>query len=163
MATPKVIDLGKLVELFPDAGIQPPQTYDAIIAAADAGTLDDKTIVDKALQDNKEMPSVWFVNFPDKPAAAQQEKLRKYMQSIQDYRCWASLIWWRTVYSQPNIAQDGSPEAIAARSAYCAKVAVTHMKKTPWYVIPLNSASENQITEHPQARSEPRSELVQGD
>ena len=133
---PAVFDLGKLIDLSQGLGIQPPVTVDAMMAAADSAPLSDKDVAAKAVQDTKETPSVWFVNFPDKSAAAQTALLAGYMQNVQDYRCWASLVWWRTVFGNAKIPQDGSKEAIAARSAYCARVAVHHMKMTPWYIIP---------------------------
>ncbi|KAK0642536.1 hypothetical protein DIS24_g8939 [Lasiodiplodia hormozganensis] len=146
MSNPEATDLGRLSELPQDATIQTLETYDAIMATADFCKLDDKTTADKAVQDNTKMPSVWFVNFPNKLPAEQQEKLRIYQQSILDYRCWASLIWWRNVYSRPDIGQDDEPEEIAARTAYCAKVAVAHMKKTPWLAVSQDQDLSKKIT-----------------
>jgi hypothetical protein len=127
-------DLGHIVNLAQPVGAQPPASMEGIAAAAEAATDDNKEVAAKAVQDSKETPSVWFVNFPNKEAAEQQKKLAEYMQNVEDYRCWASLTWWRTVFSQPKIPQDGSQAAIATRSAYCARVAAKHMQMTPWYV-----------------------------
>jgi hypothetical protein len=105
------------------------------ISTFSAGDLTDKEVADKAVADAREVPSVWFVNFPSKDAATEgSSELKKFMQDVLDYRSWASLIWWRTVYAHPKIPQDNSKPSIAARSAFAAKCAMKHMKDTPWYV-----------------------------
>ncbi|KPM37965.1 hypothetical protein AK830_g8589 [Neonectria ditissima] len=131
-----MINLGKLCDSSAGGGVPPPASVNALMAAAEFSQLTDQQVVDKAIQDAKLIPSVWFVNFVDPAAAAQQQTLAKHMQSVDEYRNWASLIWWRAVFSQRKIPQDGSEQAIEKRSAYCAKVAAFHMKQTPWYVIP---------------------------
>ena len=100
-----------------------------------ATSLTDKEVADKALADAKEVPSVWFVNFPSKEAATEgSSELKIYMQDILDYRSWASLIWWRNVYASTKVPQDSSVPSIAKRSAFMAKLAMKHMQETPWYV-----------------------------
>ena len=100
-----------------------------------AGDLSDKNVADKALADAKEVPSVWFVNFPSMEAATEgSSELKKFMQDILDYRSWASLVWWRTVYEHPQMPKDDSTPSKAKRSAFAAKCAMQHMKQTPWYV-----------------------------
>ncbi|BAE55456.1 hypothetical protein F9C07_399 [Aspergillus flavus] len=126
------IDLGKLTGASLDLEEIGLPSYESINAASADAPLPDKDVATKAVQDAKEVPSIWFVNFPTKQAAAEKKVLADFMQSVQDYRCWASLIWWRTVYSNPNIPQDGKKESVAKRSAYAAKVGVKHMKTTPW-------------------------------
>lgn len=129
----EVIDLGQLINCSLGLGEMPPPTYEAIQAAAYSVSNDDKDVAKKAVEDTKETPSIWFVNFPNQAAAGQQKLLGEYMQEIQDYRSWASLIWWRTVYANSKVPQDSSKESASKRSAYCAKVAAHHMKTTPWY------------------------------
>ncbi|KAE8356260.1 hypothetical protein BDV28DRAFT_127289 [Aspergillus coremiiformis] len=145
MAAP--VNLGQIIDSATGLGESPPPTYDAINAAASSSSSDisDKDVADKAVSDAKEIPSIWFVNFPTQQAAAQQAALKEYTQEIQDYRCWASLIWWRTVYANPQIPQDGSKESIAARSAYAAKVGVHHMKQTPWLAMNVDHNISRQI------------------
>ncbi|OTA65972.1 hypothetical protein K449DRAFT_458016 [Hypoxylon sp. EC38] len=138
-------NLGKLIDLYPGLGPQPPVAYNDTMVVAANTRLDDKDVADKAAHDSKEIPSVWFVNFPDKSAAAQKELLAKYMQSIQDYRCWASLVWWRTVFGNSQIPQDGKRESVATRSAYCARVAVHHMKTTPWLAMNVDHNKTHDI------------------
>lgn len=128
-------DLGKLTCLHsgPEADI--PAAHEGVLAAASAAadvSITDQDVAKKAVDDSADTPSVWFVNFPQKEAAEQKSLLAGYLQNVQDYRCWASLVWWRTVYSQKAVPQDNSPESKAARSAYCAKVATKHMRMTPW-------------------------------
>lgn len=128
-------DLGKLTCLHSESGpeVDLAPTHEAVLAAAAEGpSIADKDVAEKAVDDSKDAPSIWFVNFPEKKAAEQKSLLADYMQNVQDYRCWASLIWWRTVYGQPKVPQDGSAASKAARSAYCAKVAAKHMRQTPW-------------------------------
>ncbi len=130
----KVVDLGTLINLA-NVGVQPPKTYEGINNAAQRATMSDDEVARRAVEDSKIVPSVWFVNFPTVLAQQQQHLLRQYEQSIMDYRSWASLVWWRTVFSAPEVPQDASQESITIRSAYCARVATQHMKTTPWYVI----------------------------
>ncbi|KAI1412727.1 hypothetical protein F5Y13DRAFT_189928 [Hypoxylon sp. FL1857] len=140
-----VFDVGKVVDLSPGLGSQPPVTYNGIMTLADKAPLSDKEVAKKAVEDTKEVPSVWFVNFPDKAAAEHTQVLRKYMQSVEDYRCWASLTWWRTVYGNSQIPQDGAQKSIAARSSYCAKVATHHMKSTPWLAMNIDHNLSKEI------------------
>ncbi|KAH7011146.1 hypothetical protein EDB80DRAFT_891026 [Ilyonectria destructans] len=123
-------DLGQLADLAPQSGVQLNVTFDAMAARDD--WLNDKEVAEKAVQEAKEIPSVWFVDLPNETSPPPKELLAKYMQSVQDYRSWASLLWWGTVFSHNKVPQDGSHEAIAARSAFCAKVATRHMQMTPW-------------------------------
>jgi hypothetical protein len=140
----KSFHLGKLVDLSPGLGVQPPIAFISIKAAADSAPQSDKEVAEKAVKDSKDVPSIWFVNFPEKSAAERTKLLAKYMQNIEDYRCWSSLIWWRTVFGNTKIPQDDSNESKATRTAFLAKVAVHHMKLTPWYVIPpFKSSCEN--------------------
>lgn len=122
----QVFDLGSLV--------RPEVDLDFAVSESSDGTapLSDKDVASKAVEDAKEVPSIWFVNFPTKAAAAQEKMLGDYMQNVQDYRSWASLIWWRTVYGNAKVPQDSSKASIAARSAFAAKVGVKHMRTTPW-------------------------------
>ncbi|KAF2135615.1 uncharacterized protein K452DRAFT_303423 [Aplosporella prunicola CBS 121167] len=132
---PEPVDLGKLVDLNPGLGPQPPMTYDGIMEAAGRSTLSDKEIAEKAKEEWDSFPSIWFCNFPDQPSTSMQQRLAEYMQDIKDYRSWASLIWWRTVFSHPDMPQDSSMQSRIRRSAYCARVGVHHMKTTPWLSI----------------------------
>lgn len=133
--TSEPFDLGTIIEVPPDKGVQPPQTFEDIMAALDMIGFPDDEVAKKAVHDNKDQPSIWFVDFPDQAAADQPQLLQKYMQSIQDYRCWASVVWWSNAFGCPKIPQDGNLSSVAARSAYCAKVGVKHMRGTPWYII----------------------------
>lgn len=132
------IDLGTLINAPQnDNGIQPPDSYHEILEVAATDGDDpksDKEIVDKAVADSKESPSIWFVNFPDKTTVGQQALLADYMQNVQDYQNWASLVWWRTVYNSAKIPKDDKPETKAIRRSFLAKVATKHMRLTPWYV-----------------------------
>lgn len=136
---PEVRQLGRLVTHAPGLGVQPSSNFNAI-SNPSISDLSDSDVAAKAVADAKEIPSIWFVNFPS-PTAVGQPKLQAYMQSVQDYRCWASLLWWKTVYGQSAIPQDGSQASISARSAYCARVGVHHMKTTPWYKDPPSQFS----------------------
>lgn len=128
------VDFGILTDRSQGLGAQPPAAYDMIAAVAASGTDTDQQVAEKAVNDSMQTPSVWFVNFPSKAAAGQQELLGKYMQNVQNYRSWASLVWWKTVFAADpkKIPQDGSSGSAATRSAYCARVAVKHMQTTPW-------------------------------
>jgi len=141
----KSFHLGKLVDLSPGLGVQPPISFNAIRAAADSAPQSDKEVADKAVKDSKDVPSIWFVNFPAKSTADNTELLAKYMQNIEDYRSWASLIWWRTVFGNTKIPQDDSKESKATRSAYLAKVAVHHMKLTPWLALNVDQNLSKEI------------------
>ncbi|KAI0836851.1 hypothetical protein F5Y06DRAFT_298085 [Hypoxylon sp. FL0890] len=134
----EVFDVGKVVDLYSGLGVQPAAAFNDLMAVAGKTELPNKEVAEKAVKDAKEVPSVWFVNFPDKTSTEHKGVLQKYMQSIEDYRCWASLVWWRTVYGSDKIPQDGKKESIATRSAYCARVAVHHMKTTPWIAMSLD-------------------------
>ncbi|KAF2840444.1 hypothetical protein M501DRAFT_1015498 [Patellaria atrata CBS 101060] len=115
-------------------------------AATDSGNEPSaQSVADKAVQDAKQAPSVWFVNFPDKSSADQKHALGDYMQDVQDYRCWASLVWWKTVYGNTSVPQDGSKESTAKRSAYCAKVAMKHMRMTPWLAMNVDHTVSKSI------------------
>lgn len=124
-------DLDQLADLAPQSGVQLNVTLNAM-TAMDDWLNDTKKIAEKAVQEAKEIPSVWFVDLPNETSASPKELLAKYMQSVQDYRSWASFLWWRTVFGQNKVPQDGSHEAIATRSAFCAMVATRHMQMTPW-------------------------------
>ncbi|KZM24086.1 uncharacterized protein EKO05_0010257 [Ascochyta rabiei] len=114
--------------------------FDAVIAAAEDSALDEKTVADKSVKDAQEAPSLWFVNFPSKEAATSGSKeLGPYMQDVLDYRCWASNVWWKTVYSNSKVPQDGSKESTAKRSAFAAKVGMKHMTQTPWLAMSANN------------------------
>ena len=127
-------ELGKLTSCSTDADVLPPSTFNDIQALANSDAdIDDKSIAERAVKDTKEVPSIWFVNFPSKSATSQPKHLAAYMQDIQDYRCWASLVWWRKVFSTGALPQDGSETSIRIRNAYCAKMGIYHMKTTPWY------------------------------
>jgi len=119
--------------------------FDAIIAAANPSTIDDKKVADQAVKDAKETPSLWFVNFPSKDAATTGSKeLAAFMQDVLDYRCWASGVWWKTVYSSTKVPQDGSKESTARRSAFVAKVGMKHMRSTGW----LAMSTDTEINKH---------------
>ena len=74
-----------------------PSEFHAFVASPDANGgaagLDDKTVADQAVADSKNAPSIWFANFPNKEAAGAKKTLASYMQHVENYRCWASLIW----------------------------------------------------------------------
>ncbi|KXJ94996.1 hypothetical protein Micbo1qcDRAFT_156787 [Microdochium bolleyi] len=107
---------------------------------------DSKTTTDKAVADAKEFPCLWFVNFATPEASGQPDALAKYIQDVQDYRCWASLVWWKTAYAQQKLPQDGSRSAIAMRNSYCAKVATKHMQQTPWLAMVANNNVSKEIS-----------------
>jgi hypothetical protein len=126
-----MVDLGKLTELDSGLEVKFPATSDAYLYPADgAEELPDEETAAKAVADSGSVPSIWFVNFPK--SGIPSDLLEEYMQNVLDYRCWASLIWWKSVYGNSQIPQDGSRESEIARSAYCAKVGTKHMKLTPW-------------------------------
>ncbi|KAK7419928.1 hypothetical protein QQZ08_010631 [Neonectria magnoliae] len=127
-----MIDLGKLCDNSTGVDVHPPASVNALMAFADSDQLSDQQVVQKAMQDAKTFPSVWFVNFVDPLAAAQPQPLAKHMQNVNEYRNWASFVWWRTVFNQRKLPQDDSEQSVEKRSAYCAKVASYHMKQTPW-------------------------------
>ncbi|KAK8905638.1 hypothetical protein QC760_005560 [Botrytis cinerea] len=77
------MDLGTLINAPQNYdGFQPPDSYHGILEFA-ANNRDnpksDKEIIAKAVEDSKESPSVWFINFPDREALEPQAVLRDYM------------------------------------------------------------------------------------
>ncbi|KAF3761664.1 hypothetical protein M406DRAFT_358068 [Cryphonectria parasitica EP155] len=138
--------LGTLVSSSISGGPAAPENFHAVTRLGDTVNIDDKTVADKAVEDSKTTPSLWFVNFPTKDAAtAGSKQLAAYMQNVIDYRCWASGRWWRTVYANNKVPQDGSKASTDARSAYCAKVAITDMKTTPWLAMDVDHNVSKQI------------------
>ncbi|KAM0169114.1 hypothetical protein ACHAPF_010300 [Botrytis cinerea] len=128
------MDLGTLINTPQnDDGVQLPDSYHEILEVATnngGNPKSDKEIIAKVVEDSKESPSVWFVNFPDRAALEPQAVLRDYI-----------LVWRRTVYNNPKISDDNKPESKAARRSFLVQVATKHMRLTPWHVLPLKMAA----------------------
>jgi len=104
-----------------------PSGYDAITAAAEDTQLDPIEIGKQAAAAQKDDPAIWFVNFPSKDASTEGSKeLKAYQDDVLTYRCWASGVWWT------NVLKVMSKQSLSKQSSYAAKVAITHMKMTPW-------------------------------
>ncbi|KAJ5094399.1 hypothetical protein N7456_010260 [Penicillium angulare] len=90
--------------------------------------------VQKAISDTENEPSIWWVDFPDKQSVEKQDLLAITMNKVNEYRNWASLQWWQTVFgNDQRVPQDSSAPSATIRSSFCAEVASVHMKQTPWY------------------------------
>ncbi|KAM3516731.1 hypothetical protein NHJ13051_009638 [Beauveria bassiana] len=139
-------NLGNLTALNEEGSSQTPVPSEfQAFAAANNGEISDKEIASRAVADSQIVPSIWFVNFPEPEAWKNKDVLSKYMENIEDYRCWASLVWWRTVYTNKAVPQGSSLDDVAFRNAYCARVATKHMQTTPWLAMSSNNNATRQI------------------
>lgn len=130
-----VRQFGELTSSSFGIGPLPPFNFDLINQLAQATAGGDAQVIQRAITGQRNARSLWFLNFPTQTLLSQNAaKYEQYMQNILDYRSWASLIWNRTVYTSTQIPQDSSKASQAIQNAYLARVAVHHMKTTPWYV-----------------------------
>jgi hypothetical protein len=100
-----------------------PPNYDAAVAAA---------------TENKDIQTVFFVNFPPSLQGTQQDSLKKLMESIKSWQSWSSTICEGKVQEQVDkkaLPSDNSAESMMARSTYRSKVFDYIMRKSSWYVL----------------------------
>lgn len=88
--------------------------------------------------ENKDIQTIFFVNFPPKLSGAPQKKLIKVMESIQSWQSWSSTICEGKVQEQIDkkaLPADSSAKSMMARSTYRSKVFDYLMRKSSWYVL----------------------------
>lgn len=101
---------------------------------------DDANVVQRAIRDTQEEPSIWWIDFHEQDFAGQdsaemKKQLADSMKLIKEYRNWESLRAWRYVFHNDKVPQDSSALSTAKRTSLFAETSRKDATYAPWCVL----------------------------
>ncbi|KAK4198393.1 hypothetical protein QBC40DRAFT_331509 [Triangularia verruculosa] len=133
-----IVQIGRLgsvvlpLEQIARLGTNSPEFYCAI-GAAIATTrplLSAHVIVSQAKETQDDFPSLWYVNFPHNMSGHDAQVVKRYRDSMTDFRSWSSKKWWEEVGRRYGVADEAI--ARAKQSKEFAQIACEDMVKMSW-------------------------------
>lgn len=102
---------------------------------------DDENVVQRAISDTQNEPSIWWIDFLEqdfdgKDSVKLEQQLADSMRLVKEYRNWESLRAWRYVFSNDKVPKDSSAMSTAQRTSLFAETSVTDAKFDSWYMLP---------------------------